>query len=163
MALTDKLSAIGNAIRAKTGGTALLTLDQMPSAINSIETGEGTTVNYKNTIYTGFASNNRITFSFDNNEDWQDGILIFGVVEGTTTTIYRREPHGSYKLYSSTQPAYASTTKNLFFRTGTGSALPWYSESGNSYSFEVAEFISPATKFSPMVIPMVLFQEEVEG
>lgn len=38
MALTDKLSAIGNAIRAKTGGTDMLTLDQMPNAIAGIQT-----------------------------------------------------------------------------------------------------------------------------
>lgn len=42
MALTDKLSAIGNAIRAKTGGTELLTLDAMPNEIASIQTGSGT-------------------------------------------------------------------------------------------------------------------------
>lgn len=41
MALTNKLSAIGDAIRAKTGGTELLTLDEMPVAINSITTGGG--------------------------------------------------------------------------------------------------------------------------
>lgn len=39
MALTDKLSAIGNAIRAKTGGTDMLTLEQMPTAIEGIQTG----------------------------------------------------------------------------------------------------------------------------
>ena len=39
MALTDKLTAIGNAIRDKTGSTALLTLDAMPTAINGITTG----------------------------------------------------------------------------------------------------------------------------
>ena len=39
MALTDKLSAIGVAIREKTGGTELMTLDEMPSAIASITTG----------------------------------------------------------------------------------------------------------------------------
>lgn len=39
MALTDKLSAIGNAIRAKTGGTELLTLDAMPTEIEGIQTG----------------------------------------------------------------------------------------------------------------------------
>lgn len=39
MALTDKLSAIGNAIRAKTGGSDLLTLDEMPQEIQSIQTG----------------------------------------------------------------------------------------------------------------------------
>jgi hypothetical protein len=41
MALTDKLTAIANAIREKTGGTDLLTLDQMPTEIAGIETGGG--------------------------------------------------------------------------------------------------------------------------
>lgn len=41
MALTDKLSAIGVAIRAKTGKSDLLTLDQMPTEIASITTGGG--------------------------------------------------------------------------------------------------------------------------
>lgn len=39
MALTDKLAAIADAIRAKTGGTSRLTLAQMPSEIAAIETG----------------------------------------------------------------------------------------------------------------------------
>ena len=39
MALTDKLTAIGNAIREKTGGTNLLTLDQMPVEISNIQGG----------------------------------------------------------------------------------------------------------------------------
>ena len=39
MALTNKLSAIADAIRSKTGGTHLLTLDQMPEAIRSITSG----------------------------------------------------------------------------------------------------------------------------
>jgi hypothetical protein len=39
MVLTDKLTAIGNAIRAKTGEADLLTLDAMPVAIEGIETG----------------------------------------------------------------------------------------------------------------------------
>lgn len=37
MALIDKLNAIGNAIRAKTGKTEKLTLDQMPTEIQGIE------------------------------------------------------------------------------------------------------------------------------
>ena len=41
MALTNKLSAIGDAIREKTGKTELLTLDQMPVEIKAIETGGG--------------------------------------------------------------------------------------------------------------------------
>lgn len=41
MALTDKLSAIGTAIRNKTGKTALMTLDEMPTEIASITSGGG--------------------------------------------------------------------------------------------------------------------------
>ena len=41
MALTDKLSAIGAAIRAKTGKTDKLTLDEMPTEIEGIQTGGG--------------------------------------------------------------------------------------------------------------------------
>ena len=37
MALTDKLTAIANAIRTKTGGTNSLTLDQMASEISNIQ------------------------------------------------------------------------------------------------------------------------------
>lgn len=40
MALTDKLSAIGDAIRAKTGKTDLIPLDQMPAEIASIQGGD---------------------------------------------------------------------------------------------------------------------------
>ena len=39
MALTDKLTAIANAIRAKDGSTASMTLDQMPEKITAITTG----------------------------------------------------------------------------------------------------------------------------
>lgn len=39
MALTDKLDAIADSIRAKTGKTALMTLDEMPAEIASISGG----------------------------------------------------------------------------------------------------------------------------
>lgn len=39
MALTDKLNAIAEAIRGKTGKTEEMTLDQMATEISSIETG----------------------------------------------------------------------------------------------------------------------------
>ena len=41
MALTDKLSAIADAIRDKTGKTDGLTLDQMPNEISNIQSGGG--------------------------------------------------------------------------------------------------------------------------
>ena len=43
MALTDKLTAIANAIRGKTGSTEKLTLDNMATAIDGIEAGGGGT------------------------------------------------------------------------------------------------------------------------
>ena len=42
MALTDKLTAIADAIRAKSGGTDKLTLAQMPETIANIQTGTDT-------------------------------------------------------------------------------------------------------------------------
>ena len=56
MALTDKLTAIGNAIRGKTGGTDLLTLDGMVTAINGISTG-GATLPPEAYVITGDCSN----------------------------------------------------------------------------------------------------------
>ena len=56
MALTDKLTAIGDAIRGKTGGTDLLTLDGMVTAINGISTGGGTTLPPEAYVITGDCS-----------------------------------------------------------------------------------------------------------
>lgn len=42
MALINKLEAIGDAIREKTGGTEELTLEQMATAINGLSIGGGT-------------------------------------------------------------------------------------------------------------------------
>lgn len=41
MALTDKLTAIADAIRVKTGGADLLTLDEMAEAVSGISGGGG--------------------------------------------------------------------------------------------------------------------------
>lgn len=41
MALTNKLTAIADAIRGKTGSTNKLTLDEMPTAISNISSGGG--------------------------------------------------------------------------------------------------------------------------
>ena len=64
MALTDKLTAIADAIRAKTGETGTMTLDEMPSEIESIS-GGGADNSIEDAIITrsisGTYSNNRIT------------------------------------------------------------------------------------------------------
>lgn len=41
MSVNEKMTAIADAIRGKTGGTEPLTLDEMAAAISSIETGGG--------------------------------------------------------------------------------------------------------------------------
>ena len=50
MALTDKLTVIANAIRAKTGGTSELTLDDMATEIANISVGTGSSVDNKTYI-----------------------------------------------------------------------------------------------------------------
>lgn len=55
MALIEKLEAIGDAIRSKTGETALLSLDQMPNAIAAIEGGGDTGLTEEDVTITGDA------------------------------------------------------------------------------------------------------------
>ena len=42
VALETNLTSVANAIRSKTGGSELLTLEQMPAEINSIKIGDDT-------------------------------------------------------------------------------------------------------------------------
>lgn len=50
MALTDKLTAIGDAIRSKTGGTDLIPLVDMPAAIEGISGGGGGAYDITSTV-----------------------------------------------------------------------------------------------------------------
>ena len=52
MAITNKLTAIANAIRSKTGETGKMTLDQMPTKIGAIETGPKITITELSTTET---------------------------------------------------------------------------------------------------------------
>ena len=55
MALTDKLTAIADAIRSKTGGTDSLTLDQMAGEIDNIQSG-GATEPYIEEVYNSYGA-----------------------------------------------------------------------------------------------------------
>lgn len=70
MALTDKLTAIADAIRGKTGKTGSLTLAQMATEISGIQTGGGgsmfvsSAVGILPTVYKGTASS-EFTLNFE--------------------------------------------------------------------------------------------------
>lgn len=67
MALTNKLTAIGNAIRAKNGETALYTLDEMPQKIAAIEGGGGETGDVENNNPTANAYDDIIRLGYSDN------------------------------------------------------------------------------------------------
>lgn len=63
MALINKLEAIGDAIREKTGGTEEMTLDEMATAISSLTTGNVTTTGELK--YAILTNNSTSTTKFD--------------------------------------------------------------------------------------------------
>ena len=67
MALTNKLTAIGNAIRTKNGETALYTLDEMPQKIAAIETGSGEIGDVENNHPTANAYDDIIRLGYSDN------------------------------------------------------------------------------------------------
>lgn len=79
MALTDKLTAIADAIRGKTGGTEKLTLAEMPLAIAGIEAGGGGAEWKKVASYTPTSVTYLTTMLFSNLEltaSYSSGIII---------------------------------------------------------------------------------------
>ena len=110
MALINKLSAIGDAIRAKTGGTEKLTLDQMPDAINSITSGSSGGASclglYSGKVYRSSSSSlylNQISFTGCGIDFKTQNYALFFSVKYTGTNyenhfIYRYENGQFYKL-----------------------------------------------------------------
>ena len=85
MALTEKLSAIGDAIRAKTGGTELLTLDEMPDEIAAIQTGGGSafSADTHDVIQISYATTGGSTYIWT---DWADYITDLANLEVLVVT-----------------------------------------------------------------------------
>lgn len=95
MALIEKLSAIGEAIRAKTGKTDLLTLDEMPTEIAAIETGSSDDGYDFTTLHTVTVSN-LVNSNTQDLSDYLDGtekvvaIRVYGYPSGYSgATRYR--------------------------------------------------------------------------
>ena len=126
MALINKLSAIGDAIRAKTGGTEKLTLDQMPDAINSMTSGSPGGGSSNVSIISGqvIASSSRISFvgaDFDFTTNDYNISIFFSFVDtqGIHHIIrddidYINKVAGYYYVCESTEPGkYASVNSFL--------------------------------------------------
>ena len=81
MALTDKLTAIADATRAKTGITNQMTLDEIATAINGISSGGKEMVHAKYTMPTGAKSSFTVEYPrFSSRADMNFPFyLVFGV------------------------------------------------------------------------------------
>lgn len=121
MALTDKLTAIADAIRAKGGTTDLLTLEGMVDAINAIETGSGATDVTDSVVSVAFSETNafgaRMGFSRIIPEDAKVAIFHF---------------HGDLSNASNNQCLLA-----VFPKMYLGSEMSYIRWRNSSYNFQV--------------------------
>lgn len=83
MALINKLQAIGDAIREKTGETAELTLDEMAAAISNLPTGSGT-------LQTAVISTDGNTLWVNNYVDPGDSFILFYTAKSSSSGNYIR-------------------------------------------------------------------------
>ena len=120
MALTDKLTAIGNAIRTKTGGTNLLTLDQMATEISNISSSGGgswSTANITSPVNTYNKTFDISNYVLDDNKNW---MLFFSATYNSSSSWETAfiAPFLS-ELYDSTKPYGLIYTKS---RNNNGSS-----------------------------------------
>ena len=138
MALIDKLTAIANAVRGKTGGTDLLTLDGMGAAISGISSGglPAGIAEYEVQTFTPEADTNEaLTFSLDMKE-MPTNIMIAAdfpsVVARSFVAFYGGFPSedsagdgtidmgGSIKYYTASMISYVAATQNSNDRNRSG-------------------------------------------
>ena len=97
MALTDKLTAIANAIRAKDGSTATMTLDQMPEKIAAISGSPIVDDSLENTVQ--YRQMNATAAEFIADVDYTENANDYSVTKvipyySATTTYSKEEPDG---------------------------------------------------------------------
>lgn len=97
MALTDKITAIANAIRAKDGSTATMTLDQMPEKIAAISSSPIVDDNLENTVQ--YRQMNATAAEFIADVDYTENANDYSVTKvipyySATTTYSKEEPDG---------------------------------------------------------------------
>ena len=97
MALTDKITAIANAIRAKDGSTATMTLDQMPEKIAAISGSPIMDENLENTVQ--YRQMNLSAAGFLADVDYTENANDYSITKvipyySATTTYSKEEPDG---------------------------------------------------------------------
>lgn len=97
MALTDKITAIANAIRAKDGSTATMTLDQMPEKIAAISGSPIMDDNLENTVQ--YRQMNLSAAGFLADVDYTENANDYSITKvipyySATTTYNKEEPDG---------------------------------------------------------------------
>ena len=100
MALTDKLTAIADAIRAKDGSTATMTLDQMPEKIAAISGSPIVDDSLENTVQ--YRQMNATAAEFIANVDYTENANDYSITKVTpyysATTVYSKEEPDGLKI-----------------------------------------------------------------
>lgn len=108
MALTDKLTAIANAIRTKTGKTGQLTLDAMPDEIMSIEGGGGSS----DVLFPFGGVNATLVSTYDQYYTLDDTSFERGVTAPSTSTTIKAAVTNAY-TNTTGSPTYAYGDKDI--------------------------------------------------
>lgn len=142
MALTNKLTAIGNAIRAKNGETALYTLDEMPQKIAAIKGGSGGEIgDVENNHPTANAFDDIIKLSYNGNTSFLEIIrtMINHVPDSWGELNWSTfNTQTSYPLYSFFKSCYSlrSISPNLLSQLWNSSSNNYQSMFANCYSLD---------------------------
>lgn len=120
MALIDKLTAIADAIRVKTGKTATMTLDEMPTEIAAIEAGEGitATASYPNK---GEISKDMAAYPFK--PKYKNELIIWNITGNNTPNVGSVTPYAYMVWVLNGVPKNADR-----WIAGDATTAPWASE-----------------------------------
>lgn len=124
MALTDKLTAIANAIRSKTGGSTSLTLEQMPTEIANIPTGSTDVPFGFGGVNAQLVDSNTVTFSL------ADTSFVVGTTAPSSATSIKASTSAYY-----TTPTIAFGDKDIIVVQSV-TATPTHSSSASKKAYE---------------------------
>lgn len=124
MALTDKLTAIADAIREKTGTTEELTLDAMATAISGISGGGAeietctVTLFYGNNVaaitYNALVDGKQVAKVLGPDDEGDEGFIITDIVKGSTLSLFSEGGGSLMPVGDDVEELYADTYYQYF-------------------------------------------------